>query len=180
LVHCSYRLQLLYVDVHSSVLAILHYDEKATKISNIYDVQKILGFQSELKSLLEAKQVEGKKGSKDKTPIEPGVLDLTLLTEVYIMQHVPADLLKKAISYSFCSNQISSKKGFILDIWEKNLLDDLSQFQEWKYLFVGDEREKPVTSVDLVIELIVSFNIYLLLHNYNLLTFPHFRVPKRY
>jgi hypothetical protein len=112
----------------------------------------------DLKSLIEAKQAEGKKPSKDKNSVvEPGVIDYSVLTEPFIMQNIPADFIQKSLAFYFHCHLNTVKKGFVLDLWEKEIVPDLATIIDWKTIFNKEEARLDSSNipVDIVVELLV-------------------------
>ncbi len=91
------------------------------------DQEKVTAAKGEVKIFFENKLAEGKKPSKDKNaPVEPPQLDMSLVNDALCLT-LPAELVKSALAYRLSTDNSILKKGYILDIWERNILDTLAE-----------------------------------------------------
>lgn len=135
-----------------SVVSLLKFDSSSVVLPPIVDLTKVVEFQQEIKSFIEAKLQEGKKPGKEKNPAEPFTIDYSLLNEAFCLG-IPVELLRKALSYSLNFNKTAGRKGFILDIWEKAAFESIADVHTCRGLILKEPHDAEIVPLDIIIEL---------------------------
>lgn len=89
-------------------------------IADDLDKSSIITIRNEILSALETKLSEGVKKGKDKNaPVEPNKINPTLITEA-IAYTLDSTVVKKAISLQINFLNACRRRGFVLDLWDRN------------------------------------------------------------
>lgn len=135
------RLSLQMISIQSAVLFAFEYAETVESANvdssiNHDDLKDSLqAFTSAIEAKIAEQSAAGKKGGKDKNaPSVPAEvkIDVSQLNDA-LCYSLPDDAIKTALSVQIAFDRKCKRKGFVLDIWERDLyadIDDLCNLRD--------------------------------------------------
>jgi len=161
---CICSLQVELVTVESAVKFVFNLSVEASEDAK--DGTKpqnsvLLVTKAEVRAAAEAKANEGKKPAKGAVvPADGHHIDDTCVTSSFC-QSLPLELQRKCLSAQVLLHPRCRRTGFVLDVWDGKLVSDLSTLLEALNSVRGGEEgsDATPTSVDLVVELHVSYSV---------------------
>lgn len=121
----------------------------------------LLAVKAEVRAAAEAKANEGKKPGKGSVAEGPQIDD-SVFTSAFC-QALSGELLRKCISAQALLHPICRRRGFVLDAWDGGVVTDAATLLDSVNVVCGDDSVgPPFLTVDMIVELHVSFMFYYL------------------